>query len=94
MKNELNAEMNVQTNELVNNLLEQSRILLEKTILLSENAKTLAGDDTRILMSNVGSIEKKEKLVEQILKESEQIRKNSAQVLANVIQILDMSEQQ
>ncbi|TRW26276.1 hypothetical protein FL857_06105 [Criibacterium bergeronii] len=86
--------MNVQTNELVNNLLEQSRVLLEKSILLSEAVKTLAGDDTRILMSNVGSIEEKEKLVEQILKESEQIRKNSAQVLANVIQILDMSEQQ
>lgn len=76
--------------ELIQNLLEQSRILLEKSLLLSENVKTVSGEDTRLLISNVGS--SKEKIMQKILKESEQIRKNSAQVLSNVLQILDMSE--
>lgn len=77
--------------EMVNNLLKQSELLLEKSVLLGESIKTRAGEDTRLRLERASDCERQE-VMEGILKESEEIRKNSAQVLSNVIQILDMSE--
>lgn len=72
----------------IDNLLKQSEILLEKTILLSEDIKTEAGKDTRKRLRNGDD---REKVINGLIKESEQIRKNSAQVLSNIIQIQELN---
>ncbi|EJU20375.1 hypothetical protein HMPREF1143_0097 [Peptoanaerobacter stomatis] len=75
--------------KMIDNLLKQSELLLEKSILISEDIKTKAGADTRMLLENEKN---RDEIMDKILKESEQIRKNSAQVLSNIIQIQDMNE--
>ena len=77
--------------KMIDNLLKQSELLLEKSILISEDIKTKAGADTRMLLENEKN---RDEIMDKILKESEQIRKNSAQVLSNIIQIQDMNELQ
>lgn len=72
----------------IHNLLKQSEILLEKTILLSEDIKTELGKDTRKRLRNGDD---REKVINGLIKESEQIRKNSAQVLSNIIQIQELN---
>ena len=72
----------------IDNLLKQSEILLEKTILLSEDIKTEAGKDTRKRLRNGDD---REKVINGLIKESEQIRKNSTQVLNNIIQIQELN---
>ena len=74
--------------KLIDNLLKQSEILLEKTILLSEDIKTELGKDTRKRLRNGDD---REKVINGLIKESEQIRKNSAQVLSNIIQIQELN---
>ena len=74
----------------IDNLLKQSEILLEKTILLSEDIKTEAGKDTRERLKNGDAKDRKE-IMDEIIKESEQIRKNSTQVLNNIIQIQELN---
>lgn len=73
----------------IHNLLKQSEILLEKTILLSEDIKTRAGYDTRERLRNG---EDRKEIMDELIKESEQIRINSAQVLVNIIQIQELNE--
>lgn len=73
----------------IDNLLKQSEILLEKTILLSEDIKTRTGYDTRERLRNG---EDRKEIMDELIKESEQIRINSAQVLANIIQIQELNE--
>jgi hypothetical protein len=73
----------------IDNLLKQSEILLEKTILLSEDIKTEVGKDTRERLRNG---EDRKEIMDELIKESEQIRINSAQVLANIIQIQELNE--
>ena len=77
--------------KLIDNLLKQSEILLEKTMLLSEDIKTEAGKDTRERLKN-GDAEDRKEIMDELIKESEQIRINSAQVLANIIQIQELNE--
>ena len=72
----------------IDNLLKQSEILLEKTILLSEDIKTEVGKDTRKRLRNGDD---REKVINGLIKESEQIIKNSAQVLNNIIQIQELN---
>ncbi|EJU21568.1 hypothetical protein HMPREF1143_0199 [Peptoanaerobacter stomatis] len=72
---------------MIDNLLKQSKLLLEKSILLGEDIKTKAGADTRMLLENEKN---RDEIMDKILKESEQIRKNSTQVLSNVIQIQEL----
>ena len=74
----------------IDNLLKQSEILLEKTILLSEDIKTEAGKDTRERLKNGDAKDRKE-IMDELIKESEQIRKNSTQVLNNIIQIQELN---
>ena len=74
--------------KLIDNLLKQSEILLEKTILLSEDIKTELGKDTRKRLRNGDD---REKVINGLIKESEQIIKNSAQVLNNIIQIQELN---
>lgn len=74
--------------KLIDNLLRQSEILLEKTILLSEDIKTRIGYDTRERLRNG---EDRKEIMDELIKESEQIRKNSAQVLSNIIQIQELN---
>ena len=74
---------------LIDNMLKQSEILLEKTILLSEDIKTRAGYDTRERLRNSGD---RKEIMDELIKESEQIIKNSAQVLSNIIQIQELNE--
>ena len=76
--------------KLIDNLLKQSEILLEKTMLLSEDIKTEAGKDTRERLKN-GDVEDRKEIMNELIKESEQIRINSAQVLANIIQIQELN---
>ena len=76
--------------KLIDNLLRQSEILLEKTILLSEDIKTEAGKDTRERLKN-GDAEDRKEIMDELIKESEQIRKNSTQVLNNIIQIQELN---
>ena len=75
--------------KLIDNLLKQSEILLEKTILLSEDIKTRAGYDTRERLRNG---EDRKEIMDELIKESEQIRINSTQVLSIIIQIQEMDE--
>ena len=75
--------------KLIDNLLKQSEILLDKTILLSEDIKTEVGKDTRERLRNG---EDRKEIMDELIKESEQIRINSAQVLANIIQIQELNE--
>ena len=75
--------------KMIDNLLKQSELLLEKSILLSEDVKTKAGENTRMLLENEKN---RDEIMDKILKESEQIRKNSAQVLSNIIQIQDLNK--
>ena len=77
--------------KLIDNLLKQSEILLEKTMLLSGDIKTEAGKDTRERLKN-GDAEDRKEIMDELIKESEQIRINSAQVLANIIQIQELNE--
>ena len=74
--------------KLIDNLLKQSEILLDKTILLSEDIKTEVGKDTRKRLRNGDD---REKVINGLIKESEQIIKNSAQVLNNIIQIQELN---
>ena len=75
--------------KLIDNLLKQSEILLDKTILLSDDIKTEVGKDTRERLRNG---EDRKEIMDELIKESEQIRINSAQVLANIIQIQELNE--
>lgn len=75
--------------KLINNLLWQSELLLEKTILLSEDIKTRAGYDTRERLRNG---EDRKEIMDELIKESEQIRINSTQVLSIIIQIQEMDK--
>ena len=77
--------------KLIDNLLKQSEILLEKTILLSEDIKTEAGKDTRERLKN-GDAEDRKEIMDELIKESEQIIKNSGQVLNNIIQIQELNK--
>lgn len=74
---------------IIENLLKHNQILLEKTILLSEDLITKGGEDRRLKL-NISNYEERQKIINDILKESEQIRKNSATVLSNIIQILEL----
>jgi len=74
--------------KLIDNLLKQSEILLDKTILLSEDIKTEVGKDTRERLRNG---EDRKDIMDELIKESEQIIKNSAQVLSNIIQIQELN---
>lgn len=74
--------------KLIDNLLKQSEILLDKTILLSEDIKTEVGKDTRERLRNS---EDRKDIMDELIKESEQIIKNSAQVLSNIIQIQELN---
>jgi len=76
--------------KLIDNLLKQSEILLEKTMLLSEDIKTEAGKDTRERLRN-GDVEDRKEIMDELIKESEQIIKNSTQVLSNIIQIQELN---
>ena len=76
--------------KLIDNLLKQSEILLEKTMLLSEDIKTEAGKDTRERLKN-GDAEDRKEIMDELIKESEQIIKNSGQVLNNIIQIQELN---
>ncbi len=75
--------------KLIDNLLWQSELLLEKTILLSEDIKTRDGYDTRERLRNG---EDRKEIMDELIKESEQIIKNSGQVLSNIIQIQELNE--
>nr|DAU32314.1 MAG TPA: hypothetical protein [Caudoviricetes sp.] len=77
--------------KLIDNLLKQSEILLEKTILLSDDIKTEAGKDTRERLKN-GDAEDRKEIMDELIKESEQIIKNSGQVLNNIIQIQELNK--
>jgi len=73
---------------LIDNLLIQSSLLLEKSMLLAEDVKINKGHDIR------GAIENKQdtdKIIDELIKESEQIRKNSSQVLSIVSKILELN---
>ncbi|MBF1051339.1 MAG: hypothetical protein HXL16_03945 [Peptostreptococcaceae bacterium] len=73
---------------LIDNLLIQSSLLLEKSMLLAEDVKINKGQDIR------GAIENKkdtDKIIDELIKESEQIRKNSSQVLSIVSKILELN---
>ena len=74
--------------KLIDNLLKQSEILLDKKILLSEDIKTEVGKDTRERLRNS---EDRKDIMDELIKESEQIIKNSAQVLSNIIQIQELN---
>lgn len=75
---------------MIKNLLKHNKILLEKTILLSEDLKIKGGEDRKSRLNKANDYERNE-IVNEILKESEQIRKNSATVLSNIIQILELN---
>ena len=75
--------------KLIDNLLWQSELLMEKTILLSEDIKTRDGYDTRERLRNG---EDRKEIMDELIKESEQIIKNSGQVLSNIIQIQELNE--
>ena len=74
--------------KLIDNMLKQSMLLLEKSMLLAEDVKINKGQDIR------GAIENKkdtDKIIDELIKESEQIRKNSSQVLSIVSKILELN---
>ena len=79
----------IEINEkLIDNLLIQSSLLLEKSMLLAEDVKINKGQDIR------GAIENKQdtdNIIDELIKESEQIRKNSAQVLSIVSEIIELN---
>lgn len=79
----------IEINEkLIDNMLKQSMLLLEKSMLLAEDVKINKGQDIR------GAIENKkdtDKIIDELIKESEQIRKNSAQVLSIVSEIIELN---
>lgn len=77
--------------DLIYNLLKHSELLLEKTILLSEDIKTVNGEDTRLRLGLCNEDERNE-IMDKIIKEWEQIRLNSATVLTNIIQIQDLNK--
>lgn len=73
---------------LIDNMLKQSMLLLEKSMLLAEDVKINKGQDIR------GSIENKkdtDKIIDELIKESEQIRKNSSQVLSIASTIIELN---
>ena len=73
---------------LIDNLLIQSSLLLEKSMLLAEDVKINKRQDIR------GAIENKQdtdNIIDELIKESEQIRKNSAQVLSIVSEIIELN---
>ena len=79
----------IEINEkLIDNMLKQSMLLLEKSMLLAEDVKINKGQDIR------GAIENKkdtDKIIDELIKESEQIRKNSSQVLSIVSKIIELN---
>ena len=79
----------IEINEkLIDNLLIQSSLLLEKSMLLAEDVKINKRQDIR------GAIENKQdtdNIIDELIKESEQIRKNSAQVLSIVSEIIELN---
>ena len=79
----------IEINEkLIDNMLKQSILLLEKSMLLAEDVKINKGQDIR------GAIENKQdtdNIIDELIKESEQIRKNSAQVLSIVSKIIELN---
>ena len=79
----------IEINEkLIDNMLKQSILLLEKSMLLAEDVKINKGQDIR------GAIENKQdtdNIIDELIKESEQIRKNSAQVLSIVSKIIQLN---
>lgn len=79
----------IEINEkLIDNMLKQSILLLEKSMLLAEDVKINKGQDIR------GAIENKQdtdNIIDELIKESEQIRKNSSQVLSIVSKIIELN---
>lgn len=73
---------------LIDNMLKQSILLLEKSMLLAEDVKINKGQDIR------GAIENKQdtdNIIDELIKESEQIRKNSSQVLSIASTIIELN---
>ena len=73
---------------LIDNMLKQSMLLLEKSMLLAEDVKINKGQDIR------GAIENKQdtdNIIDELIKESEQIRKNSSQVLSIASTIIELN---
>ena len=74
--------------KLIDNMLKQSILLLEKSMLLAEDVKINKGQDIR------GAIENKQdtdNIIDELIKESEQIRKNSSQVLSIASTIIELN---
>ena len=73
---------------LIDNMLKQSILLLEKSMLLAEDVKINKGQDIR---GDIGNKKDTDKIIDELIKESEQIRKNSAQVLSIVSKIIELN---
>lgn len=73
---------------LIDNMLKQSMLLLEKSMLLAEDVKINKGQDIRGVIENKKDTDK---IIDELIKESEQIRKNSSQVLSIVSTIIELN---
>lgn len=74
--------------KLIDNMLKQSMLLLEKSMLLAEDVKINKGQDIR---GAIGNKQDTDNIIDELIKESEQIRKNSAQVLSIVSEIIELN---
>jgi hypothetical protein len=74
--------------KLIDNMLKQSMLLLEKSMLLAEDVKINKGQDIR---GAIGNKQDTDKIIDELIKESEQIRKNSSQVLSIVSKITELN---